>query len=54
MKISAIRLCVYSYQCSCLWYSLSEYADNHGHLSESRVWGILVDLLKVTTHTLTN
>ncbi len=27
--------------------SLSEYADLHGHLSERRIWGMLIDLLKV-------
>ena len=27
--------------------SLSEYADLHGQLPERRVWGVLIDLLKV-------
>ena len=41
-------LVCYDY-CVCCVLSLAEYADVYGRLPEYRVWGFLVDLVKVSS-----
>ncbi len=47
MRYAEIWRIIFCIESAFLYVSLSEYADLHGKVTEGRIWGILLDLVKV-------